>query len=234
MEKIKNGYILNGDSFKILKELKVEVDHIITDPPYNISKENNLHTMKGVRQGIDFGEWDKEFDLTGWIKDAVKLVKQGGNIIIFNDWKNMGDIAKALEENGCEVKDLLRWVKSNPMPSNRDRRYITDFEFIIWAVKEPKGKNKWVFNRESEGYQRPEFNYPLTPKSERFNHTTPKPVKLLEEIIRIHTNENDIILDPFAGAGSTLLAAQNLNRKFLGIELDKDYYNTIINRLKED
>lgn len=226
--------IINGDSFEKLKQIPEEyVDHIITDPPYNISKDNNFHTMKG-RQGIDFGEWDKGFDLTGWIGDAVKTVKQGGNIIIFNAWRNLVEITEELEKHGCEVKNMCRWIKNNPMPRNRDRLYITDYEYFIWAVKKPKGKNKWIFNRrEDEPYVRPEYKTGLTPKSERFEHPTAKPVELLSQIVQRHTNEGDIILDPFSGVGSTGVASLKNNRNFIGIELDTNYVKIISERLKE-
>ena len=83
------------------------VDLILTDPPYNISVKNNFHTLKG-RHGIDFGEWDKGFDLTGWIPNAIRILKSGGNIIIFNAWRNMGQIADMLEQNGCLIKEMIQ------------------------------------------------------------------------------------------------------------------------------
>lgn len=126
--------IFNEDSLKVMLQLKDgEIDSIITDPPYNISRENNFKTMG--RAGIDFGEWDKKFNLTDWIRIASNKIKKGGNIVIFNDWKNMTEITKELENCGFEIKDLIRWEKSNPMPRNRDRRFITDYEIAVWAVK---------------------------------------------------------------------------------------------------
>lgn len=226
--------IVNGDSFELLKKLPEDsVNHLISDPPYNISKANNFHTMEG-RAGIDFGEWDKGFDLTGWIEDAVRAVKQGGNIIIFNAWRNLPLISDELEKHGCEVKNVCRWVKNNPMPRNRDRLYITDYEYFIWAVKKPKGKEKWIFNRnEDEPYVRPEYKTGLTPKSERHGHPTAKPVELLSQIIKRHTAEGDIILDPFMGAGSTGVASLMNGRMFVGMELDEDFFKICNERLEE-
>ena len=224
-----------GDSLKYVNELVKnnefeKFNAIITDPPYNISKENNFNTMG--RAGIDFGEWDKGFDLTSWIGPSIKLLKNGGNIVIFNDWKNMGDIAKALEENGCIVKDLIRWTKTNPMPRNRDRRFITDFEFAIWAVKEG---SKWTFNRFSETYERPEIVGPLTPSTEKAlgSHTTQKPVYVMKWLIERLTNENDLVFDPFMGSGTTGVASLELNRNFVGVELDETYYKIAENRINK-
>ena len=221
--------LYNRDSLQLMKEIPANsVDAIITDPPYNISRDNNFTTMG--RAGIDFGEWDKDFDLTSWIKVAEPLLKKGGNIVIFNSWKNMTNITKSLEENGFEVKDLIRWKKTNAMPRNRDRRFITDYEVAVWAVK--KG-GKWTFNRLSDTYEIPEIVGGLTPKSEKIEggHPTQKPVYVMKWLIERLTNEGDVVLDPFMGSGTTGVACKNLNRKFIGVELDENYYNIAYNRI---
>ena len=219
--------IYNGDCLETMKKMDSEsVDAIITDPPYNISRTNNFHTMGRV--GIDFGEWDKSFDQFSWLHEAFRTLKNGGTLFIFNSWKNVGEIAKYCEYIGFEIKDMIRWKKTNPMPRNRDRRYVTDFEVAIWLVK-PRGR--WTFNRLSETYDRCEYEYPLTPKSERVGHTTQKPVALMEEILLRHTNENQVVLDPFLGSGTTAIACINTNREFIGVELDNNYYNLAKNRI---
>ena len=119
------------------------VDLVLTDLPYNISRENNFGTMG--RAGMDFGKWNKGADITSWIELVSPKVNKNGSIVVFNSWRNLGLLANELEKNGFVVKDLIRWVKSNPMPRNRDRRYIVDYEFAIWAVK--RGA-KWIFNRQ--------------------------------------------------------------------------------------
>ena len=224
--------LYNDDCIKKFATMpRNKVDAIITDPPYNISRDNNFKTMG--RAGIDFGEWDKDFDLVDWIKYCEPVLKKGGNIVIFNSWKNMSFIVDELEKNNFEVKDLIRWEKTNPMPRNRDRRFITDYEVAVWAVK--KG-GKWTFNRLSETYERPEIVCGVTSKKEKIDggHPTQKPVEVMEWLIKRLSNENDIILDPFMGSGSTGVACKNTNRKFIGIELDKDYYNMAMKRLGDD
>ncbi len=217
-----------GDCLEVMDRLieeGVKVDAIITDPPYNISRDNNFNTMG--RTGVDFGEWDKNFNQLEWILKADKLVKKGGSLFIFNDWKNIGEIAKYAESIGYQIKDMVRWEKSNPMPRNRDRRYITDFEVAVWLVK----PGKWVFNRLNDTYDRCKYSYPLTAKGEKVGHTTQKPLALMAEIIKRHSNENDIVLDCFMGSGTTGVACKNLGRNFIGIELDENYFNIAKERI---
>ena len=121
-----NYKVYNNDCVIGMQELQNNtVDAIITDPPYNIARDNNFKSMG--RAGIDFGEWDKGFDLISWLPIAIEKLKKGGNIIIFTSWKSTTPIIKELEKINCEVKDMIRVEKSNPMPRNRDRRFVTDY-----------------------------------------------------------------------------------------------------------
>jgi len=208
----------------------IAVDHIITDPPYNISRNNNFSTMKSAkRNGIDFGEWDKDFDLTSWIKNYEKILSKNGSIIIFCSYRFIGKIIETLENNGLVVKDILEWRKSNPMPRNITRRYVQDTEFAIWAVK--KGA-KWTFNKPGDvSYLRSQFSSPVVAGKERTKHPTQKSLTVMEQIIKIHTNPNETILDPFMGSGTTGVAALKNNRKFIGIEIDDKYFDLSLERL---
>jgi site-specific DNA-methyltransferase (adenine-specific) len=231
-----NGILYCGDAIEIMKTLpKGCINFILTDPPYNISKKNNFPTMKNKygkpanRTGIDFGEWDKGFDLFSWIDYGVKLLNKNGSMFIFNDWKNIGEIAKYAEKLGMDIKDCFRWEKLNPMPRNRDRRYIVDFELAVWLVK----KNaKWTFNRQDEKFERPKFVSGIVGGKEKTKHPTQKPVSLLEHLLKIHSNEGDILLDLFIGSGTTAIACEKLNRRWIGIELQKEYCDIIVERLK--
>ena len=229
-----NYQLMQGDCLNKLNEIQdSSVDLLLTDPPYNISQNNNFNTMKSAnRQGVDFGNWDKDFDLTSWITLATKKVREGGNIVVFNAWRNLGIISNALEKNDCVSKDIIRMIKNNPMPRNRDRRFVVDYEFAIWAVKK---KGKWTFNRIDEKYERPEIRTSITPKSEQEfgKHPTQKSLIAMEWIIKRLSNEQDIVLDPFMGSGSTGVAALNLNRQFIGIEIDKRYFDIAQKRLKK-
>lgn len=223
--------LINDNNLNALSEIPDNsIDLILTDPPYNISRKNNFESLN--RAGIDFGDWDKNADLLTWIDEVPRIVKKGASIIIFNDWRNLGDIAERMEKNGFVVKDIVRWEKTNPMPRNRDRRYIVDYEFAIWAVEK---HDKWTFHRQSDKYDRSEIRVPITSKAEKMlgSHPTQKPIKLMEELLLQHSNENDIVLDPFMGSGSTGVACQNLNREFIGIELEETYFKIAENRIRE-
>ena len=126
--------LINGNILEAFSEIPDNsVDLVLTDPPYNVSQKNNFETMN--RQSIDFGEWDKNADILTWLTLLDRIVKKNGSVVIFNVWRNVADIADVLDANGFETKDLIRWVKDNPMPRNRDRRYVDDFEQAVWAVK---------------------------------------------------------------------------------------------------
>ena len=225
MNNYNNIKLYRDDCLKVLKKLSqknITVDAIITDPPYNISKDNNFHTMSSAnRQGLDFGDWDRNFDLTSWLKLSDKLLKNGGNIIIFNSFLNIGFIAKELEKLNYSIKDLIRWVKPNPMPRNIKRRFVVDCEYAIWAVK---GKQKWTFNVLEKPYMRPQIICSRPAGKEKTIHPTQKPINLINKLINIFTNKDDLVLDPFMGSGTTGVACQQLNRKFIGIEINKEYF----------
>lgn len=97
------------------------IDCILTDPPYNISRETNFHTLKGaIRQGMDFGNWDKEFNLTDYISLLPRVLKENSNVVIFNAWENLGEIANVCRDFNITPKRCLVLSKSNPAPFNRE------------------------------------------------------------------------------------------------------------------
>lgn len=80
--------LFNGDCMEKLNEIPDNsIDLLLTDPPYNISRDNNFDTMNGDRQGMDFGEWDKDFDLTSYISLLPRILKENANVVIFNAWE---------------------------------------------------------------------------------------------------------------------------------------------------
>ncbi len=116
------------------------------------------------------------------------------------------------------------------MPRNRDRRYISNCEMLSWYVKKD---SKWIFNRQNDKYETMVLRFPSESGGgfKRF-HTTQKSVKLIEYLLKIHTNENQVVLDCFMGSGTTGIACKNLNRKFIGIELDEKYFDIAVERIK--
>src|SRR5277367_4514018 len=138
----------HGDALELLRLVpEASIRLLLADPPYNISRPNNFKTMG--RYGIEF-EWDGEFDQEAWIALAAPAIMPGGSIVIWNDWKNLGQVAKALERNGFIVKCDLVWNKSNPKPANIKRRFVQSREYAIWAVKKSPKSIKWVFNKRED------------------------------------------------------------------------------------
>ncbi len=231
LERIELNEIYNADCIELIDGMikqNVKVDAIITDPPYNISRENNFKSIG--RAGIDFGNWDWDFDQTKWLKKINKILNPGGSVIIFNDWKNMGDIASELTNQGFEVKDLIRWVKPAPMPRNTNRRYVTDAEYAIWAVMPG---DKWIFNKpEDIPYLRPELGGGVSNGKQKI-HPTQKGKQAIRKLIETHTQPGDIVFDPFSGSGEISINAHELGRIFIGSEIDKNFHKKSKARLND-
>ena len=223
------------DSLSLMATLKKgSVDLVLTDPPYIISHETGF---KSVKEGVhrfavdtEFGEWDKEDnfslgDLEDSIKEYYRVLRSGGTCIIFCDLWKISYIKEIMERHKFKQIRFIDWVKTNPVPLNSRRNYLTNArEVALLGVK----VSKPTFNSE---YDNGLYRYPICHDKGRF-HSTQKPLAFMEELIIKHSNENDVVLDTFAGAATTLLAAKNQGRQYIGCELDKDYYDKAKERLK--
>jgi DNA modification methylase len=176
----------------------------------------------------DFGEWDKEFTiekLEEFVKLFYKKLRKGGTCIIFFDlWKL--ETLKAIMEraktkkNGFKQIRFIEWVKTNPMPLNQKINYLTNCrEVALLGVKDGKP----TFNSK---YDKGIYEFPIQSGKSR-THPTQKSLPLFEELIKKHSNEGDLILDPFLGGGTTAFACKNTNRKFIGCEIDSKYVDII-------
>jgi len=205
------------------------IDLVLIDIPYNISRENNFKTMKDRkgRNGIEFGEWDKNFDISG-LNNIQRVIKKGGSLVIFHSFEQFSDLQKVFNE--LVFKDKMVWKKTNPMPRNRDRRYISNIELISWYVKE----GVWIFNRQNKNYESSVFEYPSESGGgfKRY-HPTQKNLNLVKYLIKIHSRENDVVLDCFLGSGTTTLACKDLKRNFIGVDIDQKYVDIANKRLSE-
>lgn len=227
-----NYRIYNSDFKKVLFDISDNsIDAIITDIPYNISRDNNFKTMKDRegRNGIDFGEWDKNFNVEDILLLIPKLNKNG-SLVLFHAFEQYGDILNLLQPI-LNLKDKIIWQKTNPMPRNRDRRYVSNIEMASWwTVKNAK----WTFNRQNENYDGCVLTYPSeSGGGQKRYHPCQKSLKMMENIILRHTNKNNIVFDPFMGSGTTGVACLRLNRKFIGCEVERKYFEISQKRLDE-
>lgn len=177
---------------------------------------------------MDFGDWDKNFNITEFIPLASKILKENGNFVIFNAWENLGEIKRVCEQNNIYIKRCLVLAKSNPAPYNRDRMFVNDVEFALWGVKSSKKKpTAWTFNRENSLEK---CVIPCIVQSSKL-HPTMKSLDVISYLVRLLTNEGDKVLDCFMGSGTTGVACKNLNRDFIGIESSKEYFDIAVSRI---
>lgn len=217
--------IFNGDSLEIIPTLpNNHFDLLLADPPYEISRPSNVHTMG--RAGLDFGEWDKNFDQFSWIKSVLPKLKPGANIVIWNDWEKLGSIAAFIRQELKLPSDKhafrpIIWHKTNPNPLNCRSMLVQSTEFALWT-KKPGAKATFNSN----------YNHGIFQSDHSINrtadHPTKKPDGVFEDIISLFTNPGDWILDPFAGGGTSCFAAEKTGRKFIAIEKDKTHYETAL------
>ena len=218
---------------------KTEADWEIfkKDKTYNAKAKKNYikyGNTSGKKYGYktDYGEWDKEFTiekLEEFIKLFYKKLKKGGTCIIFFDIWKIETLKKIMEtaktnKNGFKQIRFIEWIKTNPIPLNQSVNYLTNCREI--ALLGVKG-GKPTFNSK---YDKGIYDFPIQNGKNRF-HPTQKSIPLFEELIKKHSNEGDLIVDPFLGGGTTAIACKNTNRNFSGCEIDKSYFDKIINIL---
>ncbi len=230
--------IINDDCFNYIKSIKSNsIDLILTDPPYQISRpsgfknysDNTKHELKSKygKISIDFGDWDKsEIDWDILFKEYYRILKKGGTLIIFFDiWKS-NIIKDAADRNKFKQPRVCQWVKNNPVPINSKLNYLSnaiEFFFTFTKVGKP------IFN---SVYDNGIYKYPLCHGKERYDHPTQKPLELIKDLIKKHSNEGDLILDTFAGTGTTGHATVLLDRKYILIEKDEKYFEIMKKRLE--
>ena len=126
---------------------------------------------------------------------------------------------------GVKFQQIINLQKSNPFPAIA-KVYTPSIEYCVWYVK----GSPYCFNKKYSGSD--VITTSICLGKERTSHPTQKPLKLISQLLNIHSNENDLILDCFSGSGTTAIACRNLNRKFICIEKDEDYYEKSVERFK--
>ena len=231
-----NITIYLGNNLDIFKKIPNEiVDLVLTDPPYNISQKNKIYRdyRSGKRADIsfDFGEWDYDFDPIPFLEETKRLLKPYGQWLIFCSEQQVGIYRNWLAANG-HFKQIIIWEITNPLPQFRKCGYRQATQFILWAYKnKPKKKDQhFVFLTQKE--MKNIFRFPICSGKERVKHPTQKPLRLIIELLKRHSFENDLVLDPFLGSGTTSVACKLMNRGCIGIELNKEYFDIAIERVK--
>ena len=213
---------------------------VLTDPPYIISRKSGMQSYKdslekggkvdekfGKKYAIttEFGEWDSSFtidDLEKTINEFYRILRPGGSCIIFFDVWKIETLTNLLSK--FSKHRFVEWIKTNPMPVNQYATYLSNAREI--AISCVKG-GKATFNSK---YDNGVYNYPIYGGKDRF-HPTQKSLPMFEELIKKHSNEGDTIVDPYAGSGTTALAAKNTNRLYLCCEPSDEYFQRGYNRV---
>ena len=242
MSKLPNNKIIVGDCIAEMEALPAKsVDMIFADPPYNLQLEGELHRpnnsrVDGVEESWDkfasFGAYD-DFSRQ-WLAAARRLLKDDGTIWVIGSYHNIYRVGATLQDLGFWMLNDVVWVKTNPMPNFRGRRFTNAHETLLWCSKSKDAR--YTFNYEAmkalndDLQMRSDWVMPLCTGQERLKdadgnkaHPTQKPEALLYRAILAATNPGDTVLDPFFGTGTTGAVAKKLGRNYVGIERDEAY-----------
>jgi len=236
------GKLYKGDAMKILDELKDElynrVDLILTDPPYNISQKGKVLKRNGKWKAkdiiLDFGEWDyNKLTPYEWIPKVYDLLTDNGILIFFYNKMEISCIAKWLEEElDMKVRHIGAMIKTNPTPQMVSKsKWANGTELFIIATKN-KGQGHH-FNWKM-GHHADYIVTSVASGKERYPHPTQKPQTAIAVLLKYWSFENDLVLDPFAGTGTTLYVAEKMKRRWVGIEINEEYVNMIIDRFSKN
>ena len=214
-----------GDCLELMKDIPDKsIDLVVTDPPYKIVQggcTNKAVRLKGsnqeqLKKGTLFNNNSIKFN--EWIPEVYRVLKNNSHCYIMSNDRNINELLNVCEKVGFKLLNILVWGKSKHSPK---RYYLKNCEFIVFLRK---GKAKNINNMGTKQLL-------LIDNVENKNHPSEKPIKLMEILIKNSSNEQDKVLDPFMGSGSTGVACINTNRNFIGIELDENYFNIAKERI---
>ena len=252
------NYIVNCDNLELLKELDDNsIDLVVTSPPY----DGMRHYGGVIDQWSEdkFRAIAKELART--LKNGGVIVWVVADQTIKGS-ESGSSFKQALyfKELGLNIHDTMIWKKVNPMPNNHGKRYFSSFEYMfVFSKGTPKTFNpimeecKFGGTMVKAGHthsnikEKRKMNRDFIVKEERYKynvwdiavssnktiHTAAFPLKLARDHILTWSNKGDLVFDPFLGSGTTVIAALELERNFIGCELNKDYYNESIKRIED-
>lgn len=228
---IKNKlWFFNKDYREVIAKIPDNsIDLIATDPPYRVTNRGNSGTMGGMMKDkktmkgkiFDFND----LNISDYINEFYRILKPNAHCYIFCNQKNLFQFMEVINRHSKFkwFKNLI-WLKDNKIAN---QYYMSQFEYIIFLRK---GKAKRINHCGTSEVLR--FKNEKTKDAQgKTIHPTEKPINLMKTLIKNSTKENEIVCDPFSGIGSTALACLESNRKFIGTEIDKDFYEVAKNRL---
>ena len=245
--------LYHGDCLELLALIpENSVDLVFADPPYFLSN-GGITCHAGKMVSVNKGDWDKllgtdldpvrvrmdkvhEFN-RAWLAACQRVLKPNGAIWVSGTAHVIHSVGFAMQQLGFKLLNDISWVKPNPPPNLSCRYFTHATETIIWAAKNKKSRHTFHYKLMKEINRGKQVKSvweikPPEPCEKKFGkHPTQKPVALLERILLASSNEGDLILDPFSGGGTTLLAALRLNRNACGFDLDVTYAQLTARRL---
>jgi modification methylase len=238
------NWIVNGDCREVLAGLPDRsVDLVFADPPYFLQLQNELRRPdNSVVDAVD-DAWDQfgsfaEYDVftRGWLEECRRVLKDNGTLWVIGMYHNIYRIGALMQDLGFWTLNSVIWEKANPTPHFRGVRLCNAHEELIWAAKSAQKARGYTFNyhemkQVNGGKQmRSVWRFPICSGYSRKRggdgkklHTTEKPLPLLERVVAATTRPGDLVLDPFAGTGTTGEAALRLGRRYFLIERQSLY-----------
>lgn len=227
--------LLHGDSLELLPQFEYKFDMVFADPPYFLSNDG-LTIKNGKITSVNKGKWDKspgiyqvnDFNLK-WLSFVRDKMKDDATIWISGTMHNIFSIGQMLTVLKFKILNVITWQKTHPPPNFSKKFFTHSTEQIIWARKEKKVPHYYnyelMFKINKEQQMKDVWTIPAVQKWEKTQgkHPTQKPLSVLTRIILASTKPNAWILDPFTGSSTTGIAANLLNRRFLGIDLEEEY-----------
>ena len=217
-----------GDCMDIMKTIEDKsIDLVITDPPYKIETSGGgLYTQADKQYVKELNSMKDGFSED--VLDELCRIMKKINIYFFCSQKQIIPLLDYFVKKKKCNWNLLTWHKTNPVPACGNK-YLTDTEFILFF----REKGVKVY-----GNYNTKFTYYVTPLNQKdkkkYGHPTIKPQEILLNLVTNSSQEGDTVCDPFMGSGSTGVACKSLNRDFIGIEVDNNWYQIAQNRINEE
>lgn len=212
---IKPGAVIHGDCLTVLRQMEPDsVDMVITDPPYGVDYQSNRPKSKDPSAKFKKIANDKT-PFIWWLYDAFRVLREGGGVLCFSRWDVQQVFMDAMEIAGFSVKSVLVWDREVHGMGDLKGNFAPRYDTCIFATK---GRYLLPGKRPADVIRSQRLN------GAELVHPNEKPIDLLRQLVEATTEPGALILDPFAGSGSTLTAAAMTGRQYIGVELDAEYH----------